>query len=193
MARQITWVLSSENGKYNPTFRFDILQSAFDVLARYWDIDFVRINNYGAARVKIIQSASQYGPATYAAWANKGNLTIKISPSFNFKKYATVCSRVILHEFMHLAGSGSHLSDPKALMCDNAGTGGNITQPDYAYMPYAWRGALRPHQEPNYLRDKFTVLNSMGPEEVGDTLMQFGCTCSSGILNKILPARFLAP
>lgn len=174
MARQITWVLSSENGKYNPTFRFDILQSAFDVLARYWDIDFVRINNYGAARVKIIQSATQYKSPSYAAWANKGNLTIKISPDFNFKKLATVCSRVILHEFMHLSGYNSHLSDPKALMCDNAGTAGNITQADYVYMPYAWRGALRPHQEPDYLRNKFTVLNSMGPEEVGEVPLIIG-------------------
>lgn len=152
MSRQITWALATEfrNGQYNSSFVFDAIQPALDMLARYWNIHFVRVSNYNSARVKILQSSKALAGGAFAV-ASKSAMRIAISPSSNYGGLASRCARVIQHEFLHLAGSSNHLPGTLSLMTVNGGSAGNLTEPDYAYMrSYPWRGALRPHHEPNY-------------------------------------------
>jgi hypothetical protein len=184
MVRVIPYVVASEypNGIYQGTFRWDVIDEALNFLGNYWDIQFQRTNNYNAARYKIVQAKTNPN-SNWAAWTN-GNVT-KVSPVFNFNKGRFVTARVIMHEFMHAAGGGSHSSNPAALMSTNGGdaTFGNITASDYPWMPYPWKSSLRPTQEPQRLKNQFGAPTGMFGAD--DPKLEFGCGCSKSLMDKL--------
>lgn len=169
--RIITWSLATQyrNGAYNSTFRFDMIQAAFDHMARYWQVSFPRVSR--GARVSIVQANTSKNP-TWAAWTS-GN-TIHISPTFNFARDPRICAKVILHEFCHAAGGGSHSSNPAALMAPNGGTSDGWVQDDLRWLrAYKLRGGLPPVGSLNEFRNVTTKgLASAYADEVE---LAFGC------------------
>lgn len=159
--RQITWVLLIDRGaRENPTFRWDGIQKGLDYLAEYWALQFPRVST-PAARIKFIASRSQGGP-NWAAWANRGNFEIRISPTFNFGNSLLASATTVVHEFMHLAGGSHHSPVKEDIMSPALEPGEQITVRDSQYMrAYAWKSARRPWNEPNYFRAKFTEGNRL--------------------------------
>lgn len=159
--REISWVLLVDRGtRENPTFRWDGIQAGLDYLAEYWALRFTRTSN-PRARVKFIASRSQGGP-NWAAWANRSNFEIRISPTFNFGSNLLTSATTVVHEFMHLAGGSHHSSVRQDIMSPALEPGEQITQRDAQYMSaYAWKGARRPWNEPTYFRDKFTLTHRL--------------------------------
>jgi len=158
MTRRISYAIRSESGRYNATFRWDLIPQMLAFAARYWDIEFYRVN--GGERFSIVQAAGS-GPGWM--WASKSRMRIWLHPSVNWGRSAGDCASALLHEFCHLAGTANHVADINALMHASGGICNNYIPIDYGYMsPYAWRGTLRPHNEPTKLRDTFAVF----PREV---------------------------
>lgn len=144
--RIIRYTISTEyrNGSYNGSFTWGQVDHALSLLERYWNVDFVRVNSGGSLR--IIQ-ANTNPNSTWAAWTR--GTDIRISPVYNFQGNRTTCEMVICHEFGHAAGGGSHDSAPGTLMHANGGA--LIAESSYRWFrAYQWKGALRPHQEPNF-------------------------------------------
>lgn len=176
MPRQITYAIASENGKYNQSFRWDLIQEFLNFPCRYWDIQFVRVNK--SPRFWIIQSNKLNGPGWM--WARKSEMKIWNHSSVNWGRDAVSCGCALLHEFCHLAGSGNHLTDPKALMRTYGGPINNYTPADANYMaPYAWKSSLRPWHEPTAMLDTFKKL--MLPGEISEPVspqLEIGCGCN---------------
>ncbi len=153
--RNISWVLLVDRGaRENPTFRFDAIQKGLDYLGEFWALSFQRLNTANA-RVKFICSKSVGGPG-WVAWANRGNLEIRISPVFDFRRNLLTCATAVVHEFFHLAGGTAHSPYKEDIMSPALEPGEQITVRDANYMPYSWRSSRRPWNEPNYFRQKFT-------------------------------------
>lgn len=168
--REITYALASENGRYNPTIPFGHLQPCFEIISRYKAVVFRRISNYGAARVKILQSSRDLGPNVFAS-TRKSDFRISFSPTANFGNNVYLFCKVLNHEFGHCAGSTSHLGGSIALMTPNAGSCRNWTEADYGYIgAYAWRGSLRPHQEPNRMYELFSGVRGYYEKYEGDKI-----------------------
>jgi hypothetical protein len=169
--RVITWSLASlyKNGAYNSTFRFDMIQPALDHMARYWQLAFPRVTR--GARLSIIQANTSKNP-TWAAWTN-GN-TIYISPTFNFGRNARICAKVILHEFAHAAGGGSHSSNSDALMAPNGGNSEGWIEDDLRWLrAYKLRGGMPPRGSLNEFR---SVASHGSLATVSDDIeLKFGC------------------
>lgn len=157
--REITYALASDDGRYNPTIPFGSLQACLEVIERYKLVKFKRISNYPAARVKFLQSNKSLGTNVFAS-TRKSDFRISFSPTANYGNNVYLFCKVVNHEFGHCAGSTSHLGGNVALMSANAGTCRNWTEADYGYLPYTWRSALRPHQEPNYMYNIFSGVKS---------------------------------
>lgn len=169
--RQITWGLSTQyrNGAYNSTFRFDVIQAAFDHMARYWQLSFPRVTRGG--RVSIVQ-ANTSKRSDVAAWAS-GN-TIFISPTYNFGRNARISAKVILHEFAHLAGGGGHSGNPDALMAPDSGRSNGWVEDDLRWLrAYKLRGAMPPRGSLN----EFNLVSSGLGIESEENLpkLKFGC------------------
>ena len=169
--REITWSLATlyKNGAYNSTFRFDMIQPAFDHMARYWQLVFKRVTR--GARLSIIQANTSKNP-TWAAWTN-GN-TIYISPTFNFGRNARICAKVILHEFAHAAGGGSHSSNPDALMAPDGGRGNGWIEDDLRWLrAYKLRGGMPPRGSLNEFNQVAFVPDMQSEEDLPE--LKFGC------------------
>lgn len=139
--REITWSLATQykNGAYNGTFRFDLIQAAFDHMAQYFQVRFRRTTRGGS--VLVLQATKSLGP-NFAAWVT-GN-TIYISPTYNFGRKPELCARVILHEFGHIGGP-SHSKDPDALMHLETGRSRGWIQDDMRWFgKYRLRNGLPP-------------------------------------------------
>lgn len=155
MARQITWSYHTEytNGYVNPTYTWRALQSIFDFVSEYLDIQYVNVPP-GKGRVQIIQSRTQISTPGAWMWTKPGFKTY-ISPVVNYGKNSYLCAKTTIHEMFHWVNMG-HLGGTVALMTPNGGTCHNITQQDAPYMaPYAWRSDRRPWNEPELLLQRF--------------------------------------
>jgi hypothetical protein len=164
--RIITWSLATQyrNGAYNSTFRFDMIQAAFDHMARYWQVSFPRVTR--GARVSIVQANTSRNP-TWAAWTS--GTTIYISPTFNFGRNARISVKTVLHEFGHAAGGGSHSRDPNALMAPDGGLANGWVADDLRWLrAYKLRGGMPPIGSLN----EFNTVASAGTDEVE---LAFGC------------------
>jgi hypothetical protein len=64
--RRITWSLATQyrNGAYNSTFTFDVLQPAFDLVCRYFQLQMPRVSRGG--NFQVIQSNQNKN--NWAAW-----------------------------------------------------------------------------------------------------------------------------
>jgi hypothetical protein len=191
MPHQITFSLHTENGAYNPAFNWGNIQKYLDFLARYKDVVFVRSNN---GRIKFINAAASPQPG-WAMWTTRATFTTRIAPNFNFKNIDLVCARCILHEFFHMCSALDHLPGTVSLMTTTGGTCGNITEADYQYISaYAWKSALRPHQEPNKMAQTFAAPLKFSTEgEFAPSSPVFGCEHKSPWYHKLIPSRFMAP
>lgn len=124
--RRITWSLATQfrNGAYNSTFLFDVLQPAFDLVCRYFQLQMPRVSRGG--NFQVIQSNQNKN--NWAAWTT-GN-TIFISPIFNFGRDRRRCAKVAVHEFGHFQMGTAHSSNPEALMSADGGTSQGWVQDD---------------------------------------------------------------
>lgn len=178
MPKLITFSVHSENGKHNPTFRWDMIAPALNFLGRYWDITFLR-NNGG--RIKFINSAANK-PVQWAAWTNGFDCRISNSynfnnPSPNFAAYLT--AKVVCHEFGHMCRpGGQHASVPGLMDTSASMPTGNLAQNDcinWFDRAYTKTGNPRPWLEPNLMRKTF-IPNFVGATEFGDgPELEFGC------------------
>lgn len=170
MARSIPWSLHTEIGSYNQTFLYSNIQQYLDLFGRYYDIVFPRTND---GRIKFIQ-AGNAPTAGWAMWTNRATFTTRIAANFNFKKNNLVCCQCINHEFGHDCSNLAHLpANLGALMGPNASCT-NFTKLDYQYFPYAWKGALRPDQEPLKMQQTFGVSALKGLFQ-WSPVPKFGC------------------
>jgi len=167
--RVITWALGTRyrNGAYNSTIRLDALQSIFDLFGRHWQCTFPRVTRN--ARINIIQSDRLLGRNVFAT---AGGNTINLDPQANYGRSVYTTAIVILHEFGHLAGGGSHSNDPAGLMSFNGGTSGGWLPSDARWFrAYQLRGAFPP---PGIIRATFAGVASTGTvEELPE--LAFGC------------------
>lgn len=149
--RIITWALATQRGvPYNPRYPFGEIQSYFNWIGEYKAVQYVRINDYNAARIKIINM-----PVSVMQ-TDIGRFTMKISSYFNFAMNSYWCCRATNHETFHMSGGGSHLPQPHVMATDG-GTVGNFTERDCNYISvYPWKSNRRPWLEPNAMRDKFS-------------------------------------
>jgi hypothetical protein len=139
--RQITWSLATlfRTGAYNSTFAFDVIQPAFDLTCRYFQLSMPRVRSGG--QIRVIQS--NVNKNGWAAWTT-GN-TIYISPVFDFGMNRRRCSKVVVHEFGHIGNGTSHSRDPQALMAADGGTSQGWVQDDLRWFGrYRLRGAMPP-------------------------------------------------
>jgi len=174
----LTYVLASENGAYNPTVPWGHLHTALNVYSRYKAVTFVRINDWNAASLRIVNAKSLDAWATYSA----SRRTIRIHPTVDYGRNPTTLTKVIQHECGHFRNS-SHHNNPLGLMHPTAGTVLNWAQIDDPWWNHRpWRGSLRPWNEPTYFRDVFvtTKLASIVQEdsptiETEDAKITFGC------------------
>lgn len=158
MTRTITWSLHLERGAVpNPTAPIEFIDRILSYPAgHYWDIWFQRINTPG--RIQIIQSR-----LPIAGWmtARKSEMKIFLHPTVNWGRQVFWFGKALLHEFMHLAGSGNHRPEKEPWMNPYGGTAENYTQLDYPYMAaYQWRSSRRPHLEPTMWRQ---IANQLQP------------------------------
>lgn len=139
--RRITWSLATlfRNGSYNSTFTFDVIQPAFDLICRYFQLSMPRVGSGG--QIRIIQSNTNKN--NWAAWTTGS--TIYISPTFNFGKSRRRCAKVAVHEFGHIGNGTSHSSNPEALMSADGGTSQSWVKDDLRWFgKYRLRGAMPP-------------------------------------------------
>ena len=139
--RRITWSLATlfRTGAYNSTYTFDVIQPAFDLTCRYFQLQMPRVSSGG--NIRVIQS--NVNKNNWAAWTT-GN-TIYISPTFNFGGNRRRCAKVAVHEFGHIGNGTSHSRDPEALMAADAGTSQGWVADDLRWFGrYKLRGALPP-------------------------------------------------
>ena len=189
MAHQVTFSIHSETGGYNPTFLWGNIQQYLDFFSRYWDVQFVRNNN---GRIKFVQAKAVPTPGV-AMWTNRAVFTTWISPVFNFKQNNLVCCQCINHEFGHMCSALAHLPpNIGALMGPNANCT-NFTKADYQYFPYAWKGALRPDQEPLKMAQAFAAPPKLTSGVTSGVDVAFGCEHTGPWYHKLIPARFMAP
>ena len=167
--RVITWALGTRyrNGLYNSTIRLDSIQPIFDLFGRYWQCTFTRVTRN--ARINIIQSDRALGRNVFAT---AGGNTINLDPLANYGKSVYTTGIVLLHEFGHLSGGGSHSRDAAGLMSGNGGTSGGWLPSDAPWFrAYKLRGAFPP---PGIIRATFAgVASRGGVEELPE--LQFGC------------------
>lgn len=154
--KEITWSLATQykDGTYQGTFRFDIIESAFNHMAQYFKVRFRRTTRGGSFLV--LQSNKAPKNPDIAAWVS-GN-TIYISPVYNFGKSASLSAKVILHEFGHIGNGSSHSKDSTALMFGNTGTSGGWVQDD---LKWFGRYKLRTSMPPlGSIRDTFSLMDN---------------------------------
>ncbi|MEQ1812229.1 MAG: hypothetical protein ABL889_20035 [Terricaulis sp.] len=82
---------------------------------------------------------------------------------------AVESAKTILHEVSHdnraFAPQYDHVPGTSAIMSPGYSTAGNFTTADYRWWaidyggPYPWRSSLRPHHEPNALRETMAKYN----------------------------------
>jgi hypothetical protein len=138
--RTITWSLATlfRNGAYNSTFDFNVIQPAFDLVCRYFQLSMPRVRSGGSCR--ILQS--NVNKNNWAAWTT-GN-TIYISPTFNFGRDRRRCAKVVVHEFGHFT-SHAHSNNTEALMSADGGTSQGWVQDDMRWFSrHRLRGAMPP-------------------------------------------------
>lgn len=149
-ARVIRYSIATQykNGAYQSTFLWNEIDYFLSFMERYWNIDFQRVSRGGT--LQIIQANTQLQPNAFA-WA-KGN-SIYISPVANYQRNPRICGVVMCHEFGHCAGGSAHNSEAAGIMSVNGGTSGNFIPSDYRWWrPYQWKSTLRPHDEPEFMR-----------------------------------------
>jgi hypothetical protein len=137
---------------YQGTFLWGDVDRCLNFLGRYWNIQFVRANS---GTLNIVQANYQISTPSAFAWTQ--GTTIYISPVANYQRSLALTMKVLLHEFGHAAGGGSHNPDPRALMSTNTGTANCIIESDANWFrAYQWKGTLRPWHEPSYMKDWWT-------------------------------------
>lgn len=183
--REITWSLATQykDGSYQGTFRFDIIESAFNHMAQYFKVRFRRTTRGGS--VLVLQSSKPPKNLDIAAWVS-GN-TIYISPVYNFGRSASLTAKVILHEFGHIGNGSSHSKDSEALMSGNTGTSGGWVQDDLKWFnKYKLRGALPPRGS---IRNTFSLMDgkitTQGLLLNPDINVDIKCEYKNTIWNKI--------
>lgn len=144
--RIITYSIATQykDGYYNSSFPWNDIEYAMESLARYYNLDYRRVNS--GAQWQIIQ-ANTVGGKDWAAWTN-GSRTY-ISPVFRY--YSPVQGRmIIVHERGHVGGRGHH-NIVNGLMHPYGGY--KLLPQDQSYFngtPY--KGSLRPEHEPEWFR-----------------------------------------
>lgn len=167
--RKITWSLATlyRNGAYNGKYDFNVIQPAFDLTCRYFQLSMQRIRSGG--NIRIIQS--NVNKNNWAAWTTGS--TIYISPTFDFGLNRRRCAKVIVHEFGHV-GNKDHSKDPEALMAPDGGTSQGWVQDDLRWFGrYKLRGAMPPRGifattfEPQVMRlsASFSIMPSFADDE----------------------------
>ena len=138
---RITWSLATlfRNGSYNPTYTFDVIEPAFNLFSRYFQVVMPRVSKNG--QIRVIQSNTNKN--NWAAWTT-GN-TIYISPTFNFGGNRRRCAKIAVHEFGHIGNGTRHSADPEALMAADGGTSQGWVNDDLRWFgKYNLRGAMPP-------------------------------------------------
>lgn len=141
--REIKWALATQyrDGRYQETFRFDMIESALNHMSQYFQVRFKRVNK--GWNFLVLQSNKAPKNLNTAAWVS-GN-TIYISPVYNFGKSAALTAKVILHEFGHIGNGTSHSKDAEALMAPNAGISHGWVKDDLKWFnKYKLRAGLPP-------------------------------------------------
>jgi predicted SprT family Zn-dependent metalloprotease len=178
----LTYVIATENGSYNPTVPWGHLHTALSVYSRYKAVNFVRINDWSRASLRIVNARSL---GSWAAYYRSSN-TMKIHPTVDYGQNPTTLTKVIQHECGHFRRDGHHNST-QGIMHPGAGSVFNwrqIDDPWWSHRP--WRSSLRPWQEPDYFKTVFATPRMM--ELAGDAKptmatedakIQFDCQCNS--------------
>jgi hypothetical protein len=149
----ITYVLATENGQYNPTVPYGAIDIALNVIGRYKNVKFTRINDWNRAVLKVVNARSLNAWATFT----RSSRTIRIHPTVNYGRNKTTFTKVLQHELGHWVMNGHH-NDVRGLMHPTSGNVFNWGSMDQPWINHwAWKGALRPWSEPNYFKDVFNV------------------------------------
>jgi hypothetical protein len=177
--RTITYVVATENGRYNPTFPWGRIQAYLDFMSNYFPIRFVRISDWNSARYRIVNG--NYTSTVTAALTSASNRTTRISNTFNFGMNDYWSAKVIMHEFGHcLNTSIVHLSGNVDIMTPSAGTAGNFTKRDcdnFYARAYGYLGTRRPWNEPDAMRQAFTPVRALGLLSSPEIADEISCSC----------------
>lgn len=167
--KEITWGLATQRGvAYNPTFPFEELQAYLNHISRYKAINYKRIADYNAARIKFLNMPVP------VMQTDISKFVCKISSYFNFRRNSVWCCQGSCHEVFHMPGGKNHLPRPN-IMAEDGGSLGNFSMADYAYLrAYKDKSTLRPWHEPNAIRDTFTPKG----QPFGSVPMPEGFKCS---------------
>lgn len=176
--RVIRYVVSTEiviNGKqwYNPTYRWGEVQDFFSWIERYVLVKYLRVNS--GATLHLRQGRKNV-PSGWAAYTDQGADIMRINHAFRFGSQFQQAI-VLNHETGHCnLANPVHIDHPDALMNPNGGPGKNWTEQDYRHLTaggvYKWRSNLRPHHEPNAMRERF---NAPAPAGYVETAFTCGC------------------
>jgi len=156
---KITYVLATENGQYNPTVPYNVINLALNIIGRYKNVEFIRINDWKKAGLKVVNAKSLNAWATFT----RSTKTIHIHPSVNYGQNPTTFTKILQHELGHWLQNGHH-NDPNGLMHPTAGIVFNWGSVDEKWMrQWSWKSRLRPwdNAEKNMFRDMYETPRAM--------------------------------